>query len=146
MLCCCAPDLGVHSRPPNRSREAPLRSPLSHLSATSMAACAAGFVLLSCTGWAQVVPSPGPQIGSPNTISADAQLQFYPVSSSDPAPRVADVVVPLPNTPGGAATLNTTTSQLAQPVTLPLNTEAAYLDVFAQSQGGDEFWYTCVPN
>jgi hypothetical protein len=81
-----------------------------------------------------------------STIFANAELQFYPVSSADPAPTVADVVVPLPNAPGGATTLNTTTSQLAQAVTLPGNTEAAFLDVFAQSQGGDEFWYTCVPN
>ncbi len=79
-------------------------------------------------------------------IYADAQLEFYPASYQDPAPRVADVVVPLPNAPGGAVALNTTASQLAQPVTLPRNTEAVYLDVFAQSQSADEFWYTCVPN
>ena len=79
-------------------------------------------------------------------IYANAELQFYPVSDDERAPHVADVVVPLPNAPGGAAGLNTTASQLTQSVTLPANTEAAYLDVFAESQGGDEFWYTCVPN
>ncbi len=26
------------------------------------------------------------------------------------------------------------------------NTERVYLDVIAQSQSNDEFWYTCVPN
>jgi hypothetical protein len=34
----------------------------------------------------------------------------------------------------GAFTLNTTADQLSQSVTLPQNTEEAYLDVFAQSQ------------
>ena len=29
---------------------------------------------------------------------------------------------------------------------MPTNVEAAYLDVFAQGQQGDEFWYTCAPN
>ncbi len=79
-------------------------------------------------------------------IYANAELQFYPVSHDHEAPHVADLVVPLPNAPGGAATLNTTASQLTQSVTLPANTEAAYLDVFAESQSNDEFWYTCVPN
>ncbi len=79
-------------------------------------------------------------------IYANAHLEFYPASYRNPAPYVADLVVPLPNAAGGATTLNTTSSQLAQPVTLPQNTEAVYLDVFAQSQSNDEFWYTCVPN
>jgi len=29
---------------------------------------------------------------------------------------------------------------------MPTNVEAAYLDVFAQGQQGDEFWYTCAPS
>jgi hypothetical protein len=29
---------------------------------------------------------------------------------------------------------------------MPTNVQAAYLDVYAQSQNADEFWYTCVPN
>jgi hypothetical protein len=33
-----------------------------------------------------------------------------------------------------------------QSVSLPTNVIAAYLDVTAQSQIGDEFWYLCVPN
>src|ERR1700757_855807 len=79
-------------------------------------------------------------------IFANAQLDFYPADFRDPAPRVADVVVPLPTASVGAFTLNTTTDQLSQSVTLPQNTEEAYLDVFAQSQINDEFWWTCVPN
>jgi hypothetical protein len=79
-------------------------------------------------------------------IYANAQLQFYPADFRDPAPRVPDAVVPLPTASIGAYTLNTTTDQLSQSVTLPQNTEEAYLDVFAQSQSNDEFWWTCVPS
>jgi hypothetical protein len=79
-------------------------------------------------------------------IYANAQLDFYPADFRDPAPKVADVVVPLPTASVGAFTLNTTTDQLSQSVTLPRNTEEAYLDVFAQSQSNDEFWWTCVPS
>jgi hypothetical protein len=79
-------------------------------------------------------------------ICANAQLDFYPADFRDPAPRVADAVVPLPTASIGAFTLNTTADQLSQSVTLPRNTEEAYLDVFAQSQSNDEFWWTCVPS
>lgn len=79
-------------------------------------------------------------------IYADAALEFYPASPFEPAPSVPDLVVPMPDAEGGAATLNTTSSQLMQPVTLPTNVERVYLDVITQSQIGDEFWYTCVPN
>jgi len=79
-------------------------------------------------------------------IYANAALEFYPLCEHEPAPATPDLVIPLPDAAGGAATLNATTSQLAQRVTLPLNTERVFLDVIAQSQSGDEFWYTCVPN
>jgi hypothetical protein len=35
---------------------------------------------------------------------------------------------------------------LVRSFTLPTNIERAVLDVYAQSQAGDEFWYTCVPD
>ena len=79
-------------------------------------------------------------------IYADAALEFYPRSMLNPAPPTPDLVVPLPDAEGGAATLNTTSSRLVQPVTLPTNVERVFLDVIAQSQSNDEFWYTCVPN
>ena len=41
-------------------------------------------------------------------------------------------------------TLNSPSDQLAQTFTLPTNIERAYLNVFAQGQQGDEFWYTCT--
>jgi hypothetical protein len=79
-------------------------------------------------------------------IYANAALEFYPASPFWPAPATPDVVVPMPDAEGGAATLNTTSSQLTQTVNLPENVERVYLDVITQSQIGDEFWYTCVPN
>lgn len=79
-------------------------------------------------------------------IYANAALEFYPISFIDPAPPTPSVVVPLPDAAGGAATLNTTSSQLTQQVNLPTNMEKIYLDVIAQSQSNDEFWYTCDPS
>lgn len=79
-------------------------------------------------------------------IYADAALEFYPASPFWPAPATPDVVVPMPDAEGGAATLNTTSSQLTQTVNLPENVERVYMDLITQSQIGDEFWYTCVPN
>jgi hypothetical protein len=79
-------------------------------------------------------------------IYANAALEFYPASSKFPAAESPDIVVPFPDAPGGAVQLVSTSSQLSQSVTLPKNVERAYLDVISQSQQGDEFWYTCVPN
>jgi len=79
-------------------------------------------------------------------IFANAALEFYPASARDPAPRVPDVVVPVNGSGGDAGTLDTTASQITQTLNLPRNTERVYLDVIAQSQSSDEFWYFCVPN
>src|SRR5260370_10263993 len=57
------------------------------------------------------------------------------------------MVLPLASDPtGGTAFLSTTNSTLAKTFNLPTNVERAFLDVVAQSQAGDEFWYTCVPH
>jgi hypothetical protein len=79
-------------------------------------------------------------------ITGSARVLFYPPSAAAPAPRTADAVLPLSTAPGGAALLATTSSVLAPTFSLPANVEGAYLDVIAQSQSGDEFWYTCVPD
>ncbi|HTA37938.1 MAG TPA: peptide-N4-asparagine amidase, partial [Candidatus Acidoferrales bacterium] len=80
-------------------------------------------------------------------ITASATLQFYPANAANPAPTVADDVYPLSGGPLGD---NQYPSSQQQPLTgtftLPRNVEAAYLDVYLQSQIGDEFWYTCFPN
>jgi Peptide N-acetyl-beta-D-glucosaminyl asparaginase amidase A len=79
-------------------------------------------------------------------IYANAALEFYPVSQQDPAPVTADVVVPVNGGGGDAGTLNTTSDTVSQTLSLPRNVERAYLDVIAQSQSNDEFWYLCVTN
>lgn len=79
-------------------------------------------------------------------IYANAALEFYPVSWQNPAPLTADVVVPINGGGGDAGTLNTTSDTISQTLTLPTNVERVYLDVIAQSQSNDEFWYYCVPN
>ena len=80
-------------------------------------------------------------------LHGSAKLLFYPASGRAPAPRVPDQVIPLGSDPVGSVTnLSTSTDQLAKTLSLPRNVERAYLDVFAQSQNADEFWYTCVPD
>lgn len=79
-------------------------------------------------------------------IYANAALEFYPASWQNPAPPVPDIVVPVNGTGGDAGTLNTTTDQISQVLDLPTNVERVYLDVIAQNQSNDEFYYFCVPN
>jgi len=80
-------------------------------------------------------------------IHGSVELQFYPLEPSQPAPVTADVILPLSAGPtGGTVSLSSTASLLEQGFTMPTNVERAFLDVYAQSQSSDEFWYTCVPN
>ncbi len=79
-------------------------------------------------------------------IVGTAHLKFYPAQGKYAAAQAPDVVLPVPNVPGGAQQLMSGTSTLSATYTFPSNVERAYLDVFAQSQNADEFWYTCVPN
>jgi hypothetical protein len=85
--------------------------------------------------------------GLTSTIYASASLEFYPVPAGQSAPVSANVVLPLSAGPsGGTVGLGSTSSTLSGTFTMPTNVETAYLDVYAQSQSADEFWYTCVPN
>jgi hypothetical protein len=85
--------------------------------------------------------------GLTSTIFASASLEFYPLAAGQTAPVTADQVLALSaGSSGGTVTLNTTTDTLSGTFTMPTNVKAAYLDVYAQSQSNDEFWYTCVPN
>lgn len=80
-------------------------------------------------------------------ISGSAKLEFYPANSTYPVADAPDAVYPLSNGPlGDNVFLSTPSDQLATTVTLPTNVERAYLNVYLQSQIGDEFWYTCFPN
>ena len=78
-------------------------------------------------------------------IYADAALEFYPASREDPPATTPDIVIPVEGSGGDAGTLNTTSDQITQALSLPKNVERVYLDVIAQSQSNDEFWYFCVP-
>ena len=85
--------------------------------------------------------------GLTSTIFASASLEFYPLAKGEGAPDAADQVLALSSGPsGGTVALNSTSSTLAGTFTFPTNVQTAYLDVYAQSQSSDEFWYTCVPN
>ena len=88
-------------------------------------------------------------------IYASAYLLFYPYTegSGEQAPVVADLVYPLPGTPDGSYTLQSGTDALALTFTIPQQVQnipttvaRAYLDVFAQNQYQDEFWYSNVPD
>ena len=80
-------------------------------------------------------------------IHGTARLLFYPATARARAEKAPDLVYPLGSDPvGSTTTLYTSTDKLAKTLTLPRNVERAYLDVFTQSQSGDEFWYTCVPD
>jgi hypothetical protein len=80
-------------------------------------------------------------------IHGSAYLQFYPLAQGQTPPPVASIVLPMSaSDTGGTVTLTTPSDQLAATFTLPTNVERAYLDVFAQSQHNDEFWYTCAPD
>jgi hypothetical protein len=79
-------------------------------------------------------------------IYGNAALEFYPARHPEDAPRTPDIVVPVEGPGGDAGTLNTTADQITQTLNLPTNVERLYLDVIAQSQSNDEFWYFCVPN
>ena len=79
-------------------------------------------------------------------IYGSADVLFYPVAQGQLPPRTADEVIGFSAGPtGGTVSLYTTTDLLEQTLTLPTNISDAVLDVFAQSQSSDEFWYTCVP-
>jgi hypothetical protein len=82
-----------------------------------------------------------------STLFGTATLQFYPLKHHQRAPVTADVVLPLSSDPsGGTVFLSTTAGSLSRTFTMPANVERAFLDVTAQSQAADEFWYTCVPD
>lgn len=78
-------------------------------------------------------------------IYGSAKLLFYPANHKNPAPEVPSVVVPVSGV-NSPFELDTTSSQVTATFTAPRNTEKAYLDLIAQSQSNDEFWYFCVPS
>jgi len=81
-----------------------------------------------------------------SALHGSADLEFYPPDKKFPAPRVADAVVPLADANGNPVGLTNSSSALTVSFVPPTNVERAYLDVIAQSQNDDEFWYSCFPD
>jgi hypothetical protein len=79
-------------------------------------------------------------------IHVSARLLFYPADATFPAPRTPDAVYPLNGTRNVPANLQTGESQMLRRIVFPPNTARVYMDLFAQSQFHDEFWYTCLPD
>lgn len=77
-------------------------------------------------------------------IYGTVKLVFYPVDASNPATSKTDLVVPLQAST--YSTLGSTDARLSKSLTLPRNIEGLWLDVIAEAQSSDEFWYTCVPS
>ncbi len=78
-------------------------------------------------------------------IYGTAKLLFYPANFRNLSPIVPDVVVPVSGV-NSPYELDTTASEVTATVTAPKNTSRAYLDVIAQGQSNDEFWYYNVPS
>ncbi|MET0232982.1 MAG: peptide-N4-asparagine amidase [Rhodanobacteraceae bacterium] len=81
-------------------------------------------------------------------IHGSASLVFYPeVSNVSDRPPRPDVVRALSaSASGGTVDLASSTDRLAVTFALPTNIRRAFLDVIAEAQSGDEFWYLCVPD
>ena len=84
--------------------------------------------------------------GLNSIIFGTFKLEFYPANFLNPAPRTADLVLPLPDNSGGSVQLTNTSPELTQTFTLPSNVENAYPDVIAQSQNDEEQWFFCLPD
>jgi len=76
-------------------------------------------------------------------IFGSASLVFYPRDRDDAPAATPQAVIPLAPSLTALSPANPT---LAKTVVLPRNVERLALDVIAQSQASDEFWYTCVPD
>ena len=83
----------------------------------------------------------GPLTG---VYQASAKLYFYPGDKRNRGERPDEVLNLQQN--GSTAGLSTPTQQLAATFTLPTNVERAFLDVYAQNQSGEEFWYADIPD
>jgi Peptide N-acetyl-beta-D-glucosaminyl asparaginase amidase A len=78
-------------------------------------------------------------------IYASARILFYPANARYPAPGTPDAVYSL-NGADAAANLQSGEDRLLRRMTLLRNSARIYMDLFAQSQFHDEFWYTCLPD
>jgi hypothetical protein len=84
--------------------------------------------------------------GLNSIIFGTFNLDFYQADFANPAPRTANLVLPIQDNGNSSFQINSSTPVVVQSFTLPTNVEAAYLDVVAQSQSAEEQWFFCVPN
>jgi hypothetical protein len=84
--------------------------------------------------------------GLNSVIFGTFTLEFYPADFANPSRPTADAVLPIPDNSNGTFAIDSGSPELTQTFTLPTNIEAAYLDVFAQSQNQEEQWFLCVPS
>lgn len=74
-------------------------------------------------------------------ITGRARMLFYPATKDVPAAETAPFVTPISDAP---VRLDSDTPRLTTQVRFPANLERLYLDLLAEPQGADEFWYACV--
>jgi hypothetical protein len=72
-----------------------------------------------------------------------ARLVFYRTSAERPAPQTPDLVLALADKP---TQLTAEQPEVERDVTLPRNVERLAIDVMAEPQADDEFWYFCPPD
>lgn len=81
-------------------------------------------------------------------IHGSASLAFYPrVATAPDHPPRPDVVLPMAaDATGGTVDLSGSDAHLVANFALPMNIRRVFLDVIAEAQSNDEFWYLCVPD
>jgi hypothetical protein len=84
--------------------------------------------------------------GLNSIIFGTFKLEFYQSDFANPVPVTADEVLPVQDNGSSSFQITSTNPEVTQSFTLPQNTEAAYLDLVAQSQNVEEQWFLCVPN
>lgn len=81
------------------------------------------------------------------TLKGSARLVFYPLASGQAQPRVADMVLPLTaRADGRPLAVHDASETLNKTITFPRNVVRAFIDVLAQGQSDDEFWWSCAPD
>lgn len=77
-----------------------------------------------------------------SVIKVSAKLLFYPAKTAFPAPITPDEILSLNGQENSPANLAKATDLLTRTLTFPRNTTEVYLDLIAQPQSKDEFYYT----
>jgi hypothetical protein len=81
-----------------------------------------------------------------SVIHGSARLLFYPAAKGIKAAKTPDAVYALGDPSGVVQNVQTAADKLSKTFTLPKNMTGIYLDLFAQGQVHDEFWYNCLPD